>query len=430
MLTSRRQILRHAGLAALFTPFMSLGTRSKARAQAAIGQAKYLLIFHTTGTNIDRWTPSGSTADNIVFSEMTQTLAPLRSDLVIIENLDSMGTAAQHAQTGGLSGRGYVSEHITLDQFVADGLRAAGVQTDIPVLNLGGNPRESPSTFKKGRDAITPIFEPAAAFEAIFNGAGEPGQTGAELTARIQRRQSILDLVKTELTELSSSLGAEERQRLDLHADSIRNLELRLQDQLEDANRPPGEATCQTPAIPPNVEGLEKTALSLDMAITAMACDLTRVAAVEFGHHQSFQVELNDPAIRGDWHNGFLHGEGGNGQLIDLELWLGEQFVRAANRLKQLPAPDGSGTLFDQTLLIWTRGMGDALSHSGSDMRFVVTGGAGRYLRTSPNGRYIRGNGEPHQTVLTACAEAMGVTDFSTFGNDDHDKTPFAGLSG
>ena len=301
--------------------------------------------------------------------------------------------------------------------------------SNIPVLNLGGNPREAPSTFKKGPNAITPIFEPSAAFEAIFNGAA-PNADSNELIARISRRRSILDVVKAELSDLSSALGSEERQRLELHAESIRNLEMRLTDQLEDANRPPEDRTCQPPASLPNVDGLDKTALNLDMAVTAFACDLTRVAAIEFGHHQSFQVEMTNPAIRGDWHNGFLHGEGGNRQLIDLELWLGTQFVNAAQRLKQLPAPDGNGTLFDQTLMVWTRGMGDGLNHSGNDMRFVFTGGAGGYLGKSANGRYIRANGEPHQTALTACAEAMGITNFAPFGNADHDKSPFSALRG
>lgn len=431
MTITRRQFVRSAGLATLFSPFISLLDPSRARAQAAPGRAKYLLIFHTTGTNIARWTPSGSTSTQIRFSEMTSPLSAIASDIVILEGLDSMGTATQHGQTGGLSGRGYVNEHITLDQFVADELRTMGVNTPIPVINLGGNPGEAPSTFKKGSNAITPIFEPQAALDAIFNGTGAPsGGDTASAAALIRRKRSMLDVVKGELTQLGSALGAEEKQRLALHEESIRNLERRLESQLEEANRPPEARTCQPPAGVTNMlPGIKKTALNLDMAVTALGCDLTRVAAVEFGHHQSFQVELDDPAIRADWHNGLIHGEGGNGKLIDLEKWLCSRFVDAVQKMKQLPAPDGSGTLFDQTLIIWTRGMGDSLAHAGNDMRFVLSGGAGGYLKKSPNGRYIRANGEPHQTVLTACAHALGISDFSRFGNQEHSKTPFGPLS-
>ncbi|MEL6183459.1 MAG: DUF1552 domain-containing protein [Myxococcota bacterium] len=428
-LASRRKFLQHTGVATLFGSFAGL-VAGDARSQSAPGRARNLLIFHSTGTNIQRWTPTGSTPTNLVFSEMTETLAPLRSELVILENLDSMGSASQHGQTGGLSGRGYVAEHLTLDQLVADGLRAQGVSTDISVLLLGGNPREAPSTFKKGNRALTPIFEPEAAFDIIFGGAAAGTDDSASVAERIRRQQSILDLTRAEVRALASALDAEGRQRLELHEQSIRTLEQRLETRLADLSRPPEEQTCAPPSgLMQEMPGIEKTALSLDMAVTALGCGVTRVAAVEFGHHQSFQVDMDAPSLRGDWHNGFLHGEGGNRQLIDLELWLGTQFVEAAEKLKRLPAPDGNGTLFDQTLMVWTRGMGDGLAHSGSDMRFVISGGAGGYVKTAPNGRYIRANGEPHQRVLTACAEALGVTDFTNFGDDSHDKSPFSAIS-
>ena len=47
----------------------------------------------------------------------------------------------------------------------------------------------------------------------------------------------------------------------------------------------------------------------------------------------------------------------------------------------------------------------------------VITGGAGGYLQTSARGRYIDGGGAPHLQVLLTAAEAMGVEDFSEFGD-------------
>ena len=166
--------------------------------------------------------------------------------------------------------------------------------------------------------------------------------------------------------------------------------------------------------------------LHMDLAINAFACDLTRVAAVQFGHHQNTQVNLSDVGAPGDWHNGFMHSDNPRTRLVNLERWLAQQFVAAANKLKETPAPDGNGTLFDQTLMVWARDMGDAVTHNGTDMRFVLSGGAGGYLRTG--GSYIDGGGKAHSKVLFNMLEAMGITDPSGLGDDSTDRTPLSEL--
>jgi hypothetical protein len=173
---------------------------------------------------------------------------------------------------------------------------------------------------------------------------------------------------------------------------------------------------------------LAASVLHMDVAINAFACDITRVAAVQFGHHQSTQVSLPEVGDPGDWHNGFLHSDNPRTRLVKVEQWLSKQFVAAANKLKSLPAPDGSGTLFDQTLMLWARDMGDAVAHDGTDMRFVFSGGAGGYLQKSAGGRYLAGGGQPHQRALLNAAEAMGITDFTGFGDTAAARTPLADI--
>ena len=46
----------------------------------------------------------------------------------------------------------------------------------------------------------------------------------------------------------------------------------------------------------------------------------------------------------------------------------------------------------------------------------MFAGGAGGYLRKSAGGVYVNGGGEFHQGVLLNCAEAMGITDYTGFG--------------
>lgn len=427
---NRRDFVRSAGFATLFAPFLRYVT--PAQAQAAPGKAKYLFIFFSNGTEPAVWSPKGSTASSFSHSTMTEPLSPLNNNLVIIEKLDSKGTAAGHGAPGGLTGANFSGKPlISVEQYVSDQLRNSGVQTQIPNLILGGVSSEAQSTFYRDNRVISPIYSPSAAHAAIFGGGsfdfgGASSEPPAE--ARMRRRKSMLDALKGELNQLSQSLGAEERAKLDAHASSIRQMEERLAQQEEIANNPDVVAVQCTEASDPGAgsEALTNSVLHMDLAINAFACNLTRIAAVQFGHHQTTQVSLPDVGSPGDWHNGFMHSDNPRTRLVNVERWLATQFVAAANKLKETAAPDGNGSLFDQTLMVWARDMGDAVAHDGSDMRFVLSGGAGGYLKSG--GSYINGGGQAHSKVLFNILEAMGISDPSGLGDDTTDREPLAGI--
>ena len=232
---NRRDFVRSAGFATLFAPFLRYVT--PAQAQSAPGQAKYLFIFFSNGTEPAVWSPKGSTASSFSHSTMTEPLSPLNNNLVIIEKLDSKGTAAGHGAPGGLTGANFSGKPlISVEQYVSDQLRNSGVQTQIPNLILGGVSSEAQSTFYRDNRVISPIYSPSAAHAAIFGGGsfdfgGASSEPPAE--ARMRRRKSMLDALKGELNQLSQSLGAEERAKLDAHASSIRQMEERLAQQEE-----------------------------------------------------------------------------------------------------------------------------------------------------------------------------------------------------
>jgi hypothetical protein len=423
---TRREFTRNLGMITLFSPFLDLLSSKKAK--AAPGDAKYLLIFFTNGTDTSQWAPQGSEGGITTFSRMTEPLAPLRANLTLIDRLDSNGTAGGHAAPGGLTGRNYgAGQLISVDQFVSDGLRANGIRTQIPNVLLGGVPAQSPSTFYRANRALSPISSPTAAFGAIFGGSGDVGGGAApdapnEAVVRLTNRKSILDVLKGDIAQLNRELVGSEKQKLDIHLDSIRQLEERIAQQqtsiTDTASGAIEPVQCNSAGVANQSQDLLNSQVHLDIAIQAFACDLTRVAAVEFGHHQGAQVNIPEVGT-GDWHNDFTHADAApRNRMVNLERWLSGRFVDAANKLKATPAPDGNGSLFDQTLMIWGRDMGDSVIHDGSNLRFVLSGGAGGYLGRAANGRFINGGGQPHQRLLLNVLEAMGVTNFAGFGNE------------
>ena len=80
--------------------------------------------------------------------------------------------------------------------------------------------------------------------------------------------------------------------------------------------------------------------------------------------------------------------------------------------------------------------MGDALAHNQDSMKFVLASGTKGYLKTNPQGRYIKRGGvkdvDGHERVLLNLCEAMGVTNYSSFGDPQvsaANKKPLDGIA-
>src|SRR5262249_20401936 len=147
--------------------------------------------------------------------------------------------------------------------------------------------------------------------------------------------------------------------------DSIRQLENKLQSA-------GGSGACTKPSVPGDdstlqfmggMDALAANLLHQQILVSALACDMTRVAALEYGSDQKLMV--NAPGLPyDDQHGGYIHsGAASNyANLVKFEAYLATQFVNIIQALKAVPDPLGSGgqTLFDNTLVVWARDMGDA----------------------------------------------------------------------
>ena len=426
----RRDLLRSAGLATFFAPFIELLEPKKV--QAATAGFDNVLIFFSNGTDIPAWTPKGSTDTSITFSQMTTPLDAVKENIIIVENLNGNGTTSFHGAPGGLAAQSYSSPStISVEQWITDRLT-----TKMPIKNaiLGGVSTEAQCTFYRAGTVIAPIYSVTAGYQALFNGftpsatqSTAPAASGPD-PKNVRRKRQLDQILLNELPALEKSLGATEKAKLDLHVDSINQLEATIASSA--SGGPPPTSSCVVPSMPMNdMEVLNNSATHLDLAIAAFACGRTNVAAVQFGHHQNTPVSLTEVGAPGDWHNTFCHSDmAPRTRLINLEKWLCERFVDAVTKLKAIPLANGSGTLFDRTLIFWARDMGDAVLHTGDNMRYVFAGG-GNYLKFSPNDRYIDGKGAPHQNALISVCEAMGVTDYQGFGDQSHPRTPLSGLT-
>ena len=86
---------------------------------------------------------------------------------------------------------------------------------------------------------IAPENDPAALFDRIFGGGpiGEGGAGADTPELRLDLKQSILDVHRAELSAIAAHAGAEDRERLELHTDAIRDPRIRPSD-LRNGARP------------------------------------------------------------------------------------------------------------------------------------------------------------------------------------------------
>jgi hypothetical protein len=430
---SRRTLAKSAGASLILSPFYSL---LRPRSAQAAGRAKRVFIFHSQPCDTGVWKPTGVTSDSsFTTTEMFKPLMPHMANVVWVDGLSPKQPQDNHFSPHALTGVGREGRAdkgiISVEQFISDKLEKSADKRPINNLLLGTG-AGSEAVFYRNSARLTTIASPLSAFNTVFSGVG--AMAGAAPSALLGQRKSILDVVKQDVTDLQGALGAAEKQKLELHLDSIRQFENRL------AGTGKGESACAKPAAP--ADGLTTVAQKtlgdmahLDLIVNAFACDVTRLGAVQWGNSHTWQFDT-PTGLRNELHMGIIH-VGKRAEAVKIETWLAGQFAAVIEKLKAIPEPDGSGTLFDNTLMIWTRDFGEANAHGSYDMKFVLaqgngSGGAG-YLKTAPTGRYVKATGNTRQErVLLNVIESMGITDFAGFGDVSPEfkpnKSPMAEL--
>src|SRR5690606_11047855 len=168
--------------------------------------------------------------------------------------------------------------------------------------------------------------------------------------------------------------------------------------------------------------------LQMDLLAMAFACDLTRVASLMWTYSAATPVySFLDPEII-EGHHSIAH-KGDEDQVkvkqnTKINVWFAEQLAYLISALKAIP--EGEGTVFDNTVILWTNEQAKGNNHDRMDMPYVLAGSAGGYFDT---GRYVVLNKEtPHNKLLVSLLHAMGI-DEDVFGDPKYGSGPLSGLT-
>src|SRR5579871_1534887 len=247
----------------------------------------------------------------------------------------------------------------------------------------------------------------------------DPYQMFAKLYGRIKDQEmlkSVLDDVAADLNKVRSRVSAQDRQLLEEHTTLVREMEQEL--------RTAGQqgAGHAVPTLEPgvkedndNLPTLSK--LQIDLLVNSFAADFARVATLQYTNSVG-EARFSWLGIKEGQHD-LSHKPDNDADAQDkltlINKWYCEQLAYLAKRLSETPEPGGTGTLLDNTLLVWTNELGQGNTHTLDNIPFVLVGN-GLDFRMGRSLKYPR---LAHNRLLLALAHGVGHP-IAKFGNPDY----------
>jgi hypothetical protein len=339
--------------------------------------------------------------------EPTRYLRPLqefRQEFTVFSGMSHRGYNAGHGTEAGLftgvgsegMRPGDLRNSISLDQEVAAHL---GGETRFASLPLGGG------DLCWNRKGVKVPSEASAvrAFKDLFID-GTPDEV-IRAVQKIQNGQSILDDTREQARTLAQTLGAADRQRLDLLLTSIREAEQRLQQDQAWVKKPKPKVTV-SPYNEDHISDnkmLERERQWYDLAHLALQTDSTRAIALYLWSHTE---RLDLPGVGVSHHDASHHGQDDSKikQLALIEEAEMKLFAEFLGKLKQ--TNEGGVSLLDQTIVFHASNLGNASAHTCDNLPVILAGGG---FKHAGHVAFDRKDNKPLSNLFVRMLQQMGI---------------------
>lgn len=420
---SRRRVLRgmlNGAAVAVSLPILDLFLNDSGTAFAATGAplpARFGTWFWGLGVDPGIFAPS-KIGSNFDLSEQLKPLANVKQHLNVFTNYNVLTDGRPNLchYTGWVAlrcgaappGREQLPGQ-SLDVAIAD---VIGGGTRFRSLNLAatGAPRDSYSF--RSADAVNPPEISAVEFYQKVFGAEfqDPNSLHFTPDPKMMMRKSVLSAVGEQRKYFERKVGASDKARLDAYYTAIRELEKRLELQLQ---QPPPAPSCKIPSAPREVSvGLDVELVSArhramtDLLAMALACNQTKVFNMVYSnsassltrqgldktHHIITHEEVIDPV---------------KGYQLHASEFVGQAMKEWAYFLERLAStPEGDGSLLDHSVVYAHSDCQFAKTHSIDGIPMFTAGGLNGAIRT---GQHIDGKGEAGTRLGFTLQRVMGL---------------------
>ena len=340
--------------------------------------------------------------------ELNRTTAPLdaiRDRMTLIGGLDhgtNGGHFSIHAFLSGvrqIDAKSMPDANVTIDQYAAD--HVAGL-TRFPALTIGsesGIHGGCQISWTRTGTRVPPIPGPEQLFKLLFVDVNQ--QDKLAVADRFSLQGSILDMVKGDADRLEKKLNQQDRNKLDEYLTSVRDVEKRIGLRRNWLDVPKPEAPF---AAPKNRNMVEDLPLLYDLIALALQTDSTRIATLEIGG----DFNPRDLGVNGDYHALSHHGqlEDRIEALITLETYQVQQCVRFIEKLSSID--EGGVSLLEKTMVLFGSGMGNANSHTNTNLPVLLAGGGFKHGRLLTFDRKAK-NRPPLTNLFVSMLQQFGV---------------------
>ncbi len=274
------------------------------------------------------------------------------------------------------------------------------------------------------------------------------GLDNNQLELLLARQQSVNDLVRDQMQTLMASpeLSSSDLQRLQLHFDSIRDLENNLTCNFAEDQLAALEGLSPGYGSNNGDEVLAAAKAHMHVAALAVACGYTRSVSIQVGSGNDGSTRyrnFDDDSLMENYH--FIShrraSHDNSGDLIEdadalhgmVDRHFASTFAYLLDLLEAYELPD-AGKLIDCGMCIWYNDNGTGPGHARTNVPVVIAGGAGNFLR---QGQYIQASGGEgasanHARLLNTLGSAAGLRNgdqlISDFGDPSLERSPLTEL--
>ncbi|HSH92656.1 MAG TPA: DUF1552 domain-containing protein [Roseimicrobium sp.] len=423
----RRQFFKQVGISAAAIPFI-VGLPSLGLAAPARPRQRLIVMFSPNGTIPKSYWPDEVGRD-FALKEIMTPLAEFKDRMLVLHGLSNKvrGDGDNHMRGmsclltgielfpgnvmgGGGAPAGWASG-ISIDQEIKNFLQSKdNTRTRFGSLEfgIGVTDRADPWTrmsYAGANQPVAPVSDPYQMYQKMY------GQMKDK-----ENLQSILDDVQGDLKKVRKLISVEDRRMLEQHETLVRQMEKEIKDNAKQKVQATplvleaGAAADQNDHVP------RLSRMQVDLLVNSFVNDMARVATLQYTKSVG-QARMNWLDIK-DGHHGLSHepdtDESAQKKLVKINQWFAGELNYLLQRLATTPEPGSTGTLLDNTLVVWTNELGNGNSHTLDNIPFVLFGGGFGFNM----GRSVKLEKVPHNRLHLAIAHAMGHR-LETFGKPE-----------
>ena len=425
---SRRRVLAGAGVT-MMLPWLESSPAFGETTKPGEFPKRFAALFMGNGVNEDHWNSEGDGAE-MKLSKSLEPLEPLKQKINVIHGLfqkNATGQGIHPAQTGSLLSGAHIQKGaiiragITVDQMLANRIGQDTPQSSIvlaceqPMTGYHETnfsmAYSSHISWQTPESPVPNEVYPSLAWDNLFENRGS------------LRNMSVLDRVMEDASGLTKEISSTDKTKLDEYFTSVREVEKRIDGMRKNKDKADEVAKLKNQPVysmPRPANGLpedfrEHTKLMCDIIAIAFQTDKTRIATLLLARDLS---ALYYPflGVR-EGHHAASHNNTSEGYERIARFHL-SQLAYLATRLEAMP--EGSGTVLDNSCLMFLSNMWIGRKHDNTRLPLVLAGGLGGTLKTGRTLNYVDAGDENRKmcSLYLSIMDRMGVK-LEKFGDAD-----------